>query len=149
MKKFVFRLLAIILILCLRTPVLAEDPWTCPGCGQEGNTGNFCSNCATPRPADEWTCPNCGQEGNSGNFCSNCATPRTGINAAAVPVTALPTVNEHLEQIPGETEKVKVCHIGVEASSYIVNKKNPAGGSRKTRRTGMKAPAGSFPQRKA
>jgi len=125
MKKFVFRLLAIILILCLRTPVLAEDPWTCPGCGQEGNTGNFCSNCATPRPAEEWTCPNCGQEGNSGNFCSNCATPQTGINAAAVPVTALPTVNEHLEQIPGETEKVKVRHIGVEASSYIVNKQNP------------------------
>ena len=58
----------------------ADDAaWTCPKCGQEGNTGNFCTNCAEPRPtpADvSWTCPKCGQEGNTGNFCSNCAEPR-------------------------------------------------------------------------
>ena len=99
MKRYVFWLLAIILILSLQSPVLAEDTWTCPGCGQGGNTGNFCSNCATPRP---------------------------GINAAAVPAMVSSAVNAHLEQIPGVTNKVKVCHIGVEASSYIVNKKNPS-----------------------
>ena len=125
MKKYVFRFLVIILILSLRGLVLAEDTWMCPSCGQEGNTGNYCSNCATPRPADEWICPNCGQEGNAGNFCSNCATPRTSIDAATVPMTVQPAVNDHLEQLPGETDKVKVCHTGVEASSYIVNKKNP------------------------
>ena len=24
--------------------------WDCPGCGKTGNTGNFCGNCAHPRP---------------------------------------------------------------------------------------------------
>ena len=59
-------------------PVLpaADDEWICPKCGAEGNTGNFCPNCAEPRPAKVWICPNCGQEGNTGNFCPNCAAPR-------------------------------------------------------------------------
>ena len=48
--------------------------WTCQ-CGTV-NTGNFCSNCAAPKPAPagQWTCQ-CGTV-NTGNFCSNCATPR-------------------------------------------------------------------------
>ena len=46
--------------------------WKCPNCGQEGNLGKFCSNCGTARPAGDWTCPSCGQEGNTGRFCSNC-----------------------------------------------------------------------------
>lgn len=58
----------------------AAGTWTCPSCGQEGNTGKFCSNCGSPRPqpkmAGPWTCPNCGQEGNTGKFCSNCGSPR-------------------------------------------------------------------------
>jgi len=53
-----------------------DEGWICPNCGQEGNTGNFCTNCATKRPDENWTCPNCGQEGNTGNFCTNCATKR-------------------------------------------------------------------------
>ena len=54
----------------------ADDEWTCPNCGTEGNTGKFCPNCAEPRPAKDWICPSCGQEGNTGNFCPNCAAPR-------------------------------------------------------------------------
>jgi membrane protease subunit (stomatin/prohibitin family) len=56
----------------------AAGTWTCPSCGQEENTGNFCSNCGKPRPAApaSWTCPSCGQEGNTGNFCTNCGKPR-------------------------------------------------------------------------
>ena len=50
--------------------------WTCT-CGAT-NTGNFCSNCGTAKPAPaapaEWTC-SCGAV-NSGNFCSNCGTKR-------------------------------------------------------------------------
>ena len=70
----------------------------------------------------DWTCPNCGQAGNTGNFCSNCATarPDTGSDAADTV-----QVNEHLEQIPGETDRVKIIANSVDASSYIVNKKNP------------------------
>ena len=50
--------------------------WTCPDCGQKGNSGNFCINCGMARPADLWSCPKCGQEENTGNFCINCGTPR-------------------------------------------------------------------------
>ena len=55
----------------------AEAAWTCPGCGEE-NTGNFCTNCGSPKPEENgaWTCPECGQEGNEGNFCSNCGAAR-------------------------------------------------------------------------
>lgn len=55
-------------------PSGAAGVWTC-SCGAE-NSGNFCSNCGSPRPAPTgvWTCE-CGTE-NSGNFCSNCGKPR-------------------------------------------------------------------------
>ena len=55
----------------------AEGGWTCPNCGAEGNTGNFCGECGTPRPepSAEWTCPGCGQV-NEGNFCPNCGTAK-------------------------------------------------------------------------
>ena len=50
------------------------DPWICPNCGKEGNTGGFCPECGSQRPQreGEWTCPSCGQAGNSGNFCAGC-----------------------------------------------------------------------------
>ena len=67
-------LMTLILVLLAGFPsVLADGSWTCPECGQTGNTGNYCSNCAAARPSEEWTCPNCGQAGNTGNFCTNCA----------------------------------------------------------------------------
>ncbi|WP_350453885.1 DUF4428 domain-containing protein [Slackia heliotrinireducens] len=48
--------------------------WAC-SCGQQGNTGNFCQNCGSPKPGpSEWTCE-CGAA-NSGNFCQNCGKPR-------------------------------------------------------------------------
>ena len=49
--------------------------WTC-SCGQEGNTGNFCSNCGKKKPEESgsWTC-SCGQTGNTGKFCANCGKP--------------------------------------------------------------------------
>ena len=46
--------------------------WIC-SCGTT-NTGNFCSNCGSPKPAANWTC-SCGTV-NSGKFCSNCGSPR-------------------------------------------------------------------------
>lgn len=50
--------------------------WTCPSCGEAGNTGKFCGNCGKPMPAPagEWTCE-CGAK-NTGNFCSNCGKPK-------------------------------------------------------------------------
>ena len=55
----------------------AVSGWTCPKCGQTGNTGKFCSNCGTPKPEEGgWTCPKCGQTGNTGKFCSNCGAAK-------------------------------------------------------------------------
>ena len=73
------RILAILLaaaVLALGVGAMAEAGWTCEN-GHEGNTGNFCSECGSPRPvvSDTWTCVN-GHEGNTGNFCSECGAPR-------------------------------------------------------------------------
>lgn len=48
--------------------------WTC-SCGAQ-NTGKFCSNCGSPKPAPagSWTC-SCGAE-NTGKFCSNCGSKK-------------------------------------------------------------------------
>lgn len=62
-------------------PAQTQDAgWTCPSCGQAGNTGKFCTNCGQPNPvhaetAASWTCPACGTQ-NSGKFCSECGAPR-------------------------------------------------------------------------
>ena len=57
------------------TKMVPLSGWTC-SCGQEGNTGNFCSNCGKKKPEESgsWTC-SCGQV-NTGNFCSNCGKKR-------------------------------------------------------------------------
>ncbi|MDO4306256.1 MAG: SPFH domain-containing protein [Eubacteriales bacterium] len=46
--------------------------WTC-ACGTV-NSGKFCSECGSPRPVGEWTCT-CGSV-NKGKFCSECGKPR-------------------------------------------------------------------------
>lgn len=47
--------------------------WTCK-CGAV-NTGKFCSECGSPKPSDgKWIC-SCGAE-NTGKFCSECGKPR-------------------------------------------------------------------------
>ncbi len=53
---------------------VSSAAWTC-SCGAV-NTGNFCTNCGTKRPAPaSWTC-SCGTV-NTGNFCTNCGTKRS------------------------------------------------------------------------
>ena len=49
-----------------------QAEWTC-SCGTV-NTGKFCSECGSPRPAGPWTC-SCGTV-NTGKFCSECGKPR-------------------------------------------------------------------------
>lgn len=52
----------------------AQGAWKC-SCGAE-NTGKFCQNCGKPKPADNgsWKC-SCGAE-NTGKFCQNCGSPK-------------------------------------------------------------------------
>ncbi|MEG0752351.1 MAG: virion core protein, partial [Angelakisella sp.] len=56
------------------TPAPATaNSWVC-SCGTQ-NTGRFCCDCGTPRPAaTEWSC-GCGTV-NQGKFCMNCGKPR-------------------------------------------------------------------------
>lgn len=56
----------------------AANSWTC-SCGNV-NTGNFCTNCGSkkPAPAGEWKC-SCGQS-NTGNFCTNCGSKKPEAN---------------------------------------------------------------------
>lgn len=49
-----------------------KTEWTC-ACGAV-NTGKFCSECGSPRPAGSWTC-SCGTV-NTGKFCQECGKPR-------------------------------------------------------------------------
>lgn len=47
MKKTISLLLSIALLLT--TVALASNSWTCPSCGMNGLTGNFCPNCGTAK----------------------------------------------------------------------------------------------------
>ena len=50
------RVFLILLSLFLVLPAFAvseSEPWTCPSCGQTGNTGTFCPNCAAGRPISD------------------------------------------------------------------------------------------------
>ncbi len=49
---------------------VAPQDWFCLQCKQGGNTGNFCSECGGPKPAEGWICP-CGHT-NKGKFCGEC-----------------------------------------------------------------------------
>ena len=50
------------------------DGWKC-GCGKDGNTGKFCSECGAPKPeAQGWQC-SCGSV-NQGKFCPQCGAAK-------------------------------------------------------------------------
>ncbi|MBP1545821.1 MAG: SPFH domain-containing protein [Oscillospiraceae bacterium] len=53
---------------------MSANSWKC-SCGAE-NSGNFCNNCGSkkPAPAGEWLC-SCGTK-NTGNFCGGCGSKR-------------------------------------------------------------------------
>lgn len=51
MKRIMACILAAALLLGAACALGEGQSWTCPDCGQTGNTGNFCPNCACPRPA--------------------------------------------------------------------------------------------------
>ena len=57
------------------TPAAPASGWSC-SCGQNGNTGKFCTACGKPRPEAPtvWVC-SCGAK-NSGKFCSECGKPK-------------------------------------------------------------------------
>ena len=53
-------------------PKQAANGWKC-ACGKE-NTGKFCVECGTPKPADGWVC-SCGSV-NKGKFCPECGSKK-------------------------------------------------------------------------
>lgn len=56
-----------------------SNSWTCK-CGTQ-NSGNFCTNCAAPKPSapSQWTC-SCGTN-NTGKFCYNCGKPAPSVQS--------------------------------------------------------------------
>lgn len=83
MKRTLSRLLYLVMILALATafvPGVAEEVWSCPECGTEGLTKNFCSHCGYKRIVT-WTCPECGEEGLTDNFCVNCGAAKGAMSA--------------------------------------------------------------------
>ena len=55
------------------------DPgvWDCPACGSKRMMGLFCPVCGAPKPFTEaWDCPTCGEKNNTSNFCANCGTKK-------------------------------------------------------------------------
>ncbi len=77
MKKAAVIIVAVIILL-LSAAASADGSWTCPKCGQPGNTGNFCPMCATARPSDgPWTCSRCGHLNRAEYiYCENCSEPK-------------------------------------------------------------------------
>ena len=53
-------------------PQPAANGWKC-SCGAV-NTGKFCAECGSPKPAEGWTC-SCGAV-NKGKFCAECGSPK-------------------------------------------------------------------------
>ena len=89
MKKHLVLAIVIACVLLITSAALA-DAWICPKCGQTGNTGNFCPNCATARPSTtKWTCQVCGATGNTGNYCPYCASPKNPTPAASYVTASL------------------------------------------------------------
>ena len=80
----------------------AEEPssWICPACGQVGNTGNFCPECGSPRPASETS------EASDGSGDSD-------------------EIIDGLTQIPGETDRVMADILRIDGSGYVRDKKDP------------------------
>lgn len=50
-----------------------DGSWTCEN-GHSGNTGNFCTECGSPKPVAKAACASCGYEfeGETPKFCPNC-----------------------------------------------------------------------------
>ena len=79
MKRLTAILIILTLAFCALSFASADGAaWTCPGCGREGNTGNFCPDCGTKKPdaPQGWTCPDCGMKNITFNFCPNCGKKR-------------------------------------------------------------------------
>lgn len=98
----------------------AASGWTCPNCGHDGNTGNFCNECGSKKPTEinTWTCEKCGHKGNSGNFCNECGSKKGTRNISSTYVKSdfIPGdevifeddfANEQIGEFPSKWDLVK------------------------------------------
>lgn len=50
-QKKLFIVLLVVVMMIMTVSVYSEnDSWDCPGCGKQGNTGNYCGGCSYPAP---------------------------------------------------------------------------------------------------
>lgn len=102
MKKALSVFLILLCVLLLTAAHADRAPWTCPSCGTEGNTGNFCGECGAKAPDPFWTCANCGQEGNDSKFCPQCGAkaPDSFVPQSQAPA---PVITEAPRPVPTAT----------------------------------------------
>ena len=122
MKKLTALLLCVLMLqIILPAAGLADgSAWTCSACGQTGNTGNYCTNCAAPRPQNgTWTCPACGQTGNTGNYCSNCAHPKNG-SAGSYSVNMTVTFGSYPQSSPYRSDPIEWRILDIDGHSGLL-----------------------------
>jgi predicted amino acid-binding ACT domain protein len=102
LKKALSVFLILLCVLLLTAAHADRAPWTCPSCGTEGNTGNFCGECGAKAPDPFWTCANCGQEGNDSKFCPQCGAkaPDSFVPQSQAPA---PVITEAPRPVPTAT----------------------------------------------
>ena len=97
-NKKIVRLMILGVLLCISCIATAES-WVCPKCSLQNN-GNFCTNCAEPKPqvSKEWICSRCGETCEASfKFCPNCAEPR--------PVNSRESVRVSLDELKAYSQK--------------------------------------------
>ena len=118
MSLFIIAML-MVLLFCF-TIAEGDSVWTCSRCGQTGNDGNFCPNCANPR-VTTWICPRCGRQDNTGNYCPNCREKRPEEEYWALTIDNLsinegPGTNKYFKEVG--TYKVKGEYVRIFAKSW-------------------------------
>lgn len=68
MNRTFFRILVLVVCICVLPMLSFAENWACEACGSENNM-NFCGNCGAERP--KWTCAKCEAQ-NVGKECAGC-----------------------------------------------------------------------------
>ena len=110
------------LMMIISTALADSDLiWVCPKCGKSGNNGNFCPNCATPRPEEAWDCTYCRHRGNKGKYCSECGKPHAieeqwALAIDRLSINAGPGTKRYFKELG--TYRVKDQYVRVLAKSW-------------------------------
>lgn len=78
---------------------------------------------------NEWTCPECGREGNTRNFCGKCGTLRPGLDLSEINYTPVVNNNNNATKTNKSTSKFNHIEYDEDAYTAILNGLNSVDGS--------------------